>query len=88
MPLHFKPREATQVDFGKGPRLFDKRVNKEVDTWFFVMTLCWSRHQYAELVTHQDIETWLRCHQNEFNWFGGIVDKVIIDNYVSVSNFL
>ena len=44
------------------------------------MTLCWSRHQYVELVTHQDIETWLRCHQNAFNWFGGVVKKIIIDN--------
>lgn len=80
VPLVFKPGEAAQVDFGKGPRLHDERVGQEVDTWFFVMTLCWSRHQYVELVTHQDIETWLNCHQNAFNWFGGIVNKVIIDN--------
>jgi len=79
-PLIFQPGEAAQVDFGKGPRLYDKRLGKEVDTWFFVMTLCWSRHQYVELIAHQDIETWLNCHQNAFNWFGGVVKKVIIDN--------
>ena len=28
VPLHFKPGEAAQVDFGKGPLLFDRRVNK------------------------------------------------------------
>lgn len=44
------------------------------------MTLCWSRHQYAEIVTHQDVETWLNCHQNAFYWFNGVVRKVIIDN--------
>ena len=80
VPLTFKPGEAAQVDFGKGPVLFDRRVGKEVPTWFFVMTLCWSRHQYAELVTHQDIETWLNCHKNAFSWFGAVVQKVIIDN--------
>lgn len=80
VPLIFSPGEAAQVDFGKGPKLFDQRIGKEVDTWFFVMTLCWSRHQYVELVTHQDIETWLGCHQNAFEWFGGVVKKVIIDN--------
>lgn len=80
VPLVFKPGEAVQVDFGKGPTLFDQRVGKEVPTWFFVMTLCWSRHQYAELITHQDIESWLTCHQNAFNWFGGVPKKVIIDN--------
>jgi transposase len=78
--LSFQPGEAAQVDFGKGPKLHDDRVGHEVETWFFIMTLCWSRHQYVELVTHQDIETWLNCHQNAFNWFGGVVNKVIIDN--------
>jgi transposase len=80
IPLHFQPGEAAQVDFGKGPRLFDERTNQEEDTWFFLMTLCWSRHQYVEFVTHQDVETWLSCHQNAFQWFGGVVKKMIIDN--------
>lgn len=80
IPLNFEIGEAVQVDFGKGPHLFDERINKEVDTWFFVMTLCWSRHQYVELIVHQDIETWLRCHQNAFIWFGGVPQKIIIDN--------
>jgi len=80
VPLHFQPGEAAQVDFGYGPILYDERTGREEKTWFFIMMLCWSRHQYVELVTHQDIETWLNCHQNAFNWFGGVVNKVIIDN--------
>lgn len=68
------------MDFGKGPCLFDERTNRMEETWFFVMTLCWSRHQYVELVIHQDVETWLNCHQNAFNWFGGVISKIIIDN--------
>jgi transposase len=80
VPLHFQPGEAAQVDFGAGPLLFDERTGKEEKTWFFIMTLCWSRHQYVELVTHQDIETWLNCHQNAFEWFGGVARKIIIDN--------
>jgi len=51
-PLVFQPGEAAQVDFGQGPVLYDDRVGKEVKTWFFVMTLCYSRHQYVELVSH------------------------------------
>ena len=80
VPLTFNIGEAAQVDFGQGPTLWDEREGKEVKTWFFVMTLCWSRHQYVELVTHQNIETWLRCHENAFTWFGGVVKKIIIDN--------
>lgn len=80
VPLYFKPGEAAQVDFGQGPILYDERTKKNEKTWFFIMTLCWSRHQYAELVTHQDIETWLNCHKNAFDWFSGVPSKVTIDN--------
>ena len=79
-PLFFSPGEAAQVDFGKGPDLFDERTQKTEKTWIFVMTLCFSRHQYAQIITHQDIETWLSCHQNAFEWFGGVPKKIIIDN--------
>ncbi len=41
--LDFAPGEAAQVDFGSGPRLVEG--GSEIRTWFFVMTLCWSRHQ-------------------------------------------
>ncbi len=80
VPLEFGIGEAAQVDFGQGPFLYDERVKMRVKTWFFVMTLCWSRHQYVELVTHQDVQTWLRCHQNAFTSFGSVIPKIIIDN--------
>ncbi|HCU06885.1 MAG TPA: IS21 family transposase [Holosporales bacterium] len=79
-PLHFESGEAAQVDFGHGPKLLDTRTGKVEQTYYFVMTLCYSRHQYAELVTHQDIETWLNCHQKAFQFFNGVPRKVIIDN--------
>jgi len=72
VPLAFQPGEAAQVDFGQGPGLYDERYQRTIKTWFFVMTLCWSRHQYAELVTAQDVETWLNCHQNAFQWLNGV----------------
>ena len=79
-PLHFKPGEAAQVDFGHGPKIYDSRTKRIEQTYFFVMTLCFSRHQFAFLVTHQDIETWLLCHQKAFEFFGGVPVKIIIDN--------
>lgn len=78
--LDFAPGEAAQIDFGAGPVLVDPRTGEEVKTWFFLMTLCWSRHQYAEPVTDQSVETWLACHRRAFEWFGGVVGKVVIDN--------
>ena len=78
--LDFAPGEAAQVDFGSGPVLVDTRTGEEIKTWFFLMTLCWSRHQYAELVLNQKVETWLACHRHAFEWFGGVVTRVTIDN--------
>ena len=44
------------------------------------MTLAWSRHAYAELVTDQRIDTWLGCHRRAFEWFNGVPARLTIDN--------
>jgi len=78
--LDFAPGEAAQVDFGAGPLIPDERTGELLKSWVFVMTLCHSRHQYAELIRHQNVETWLACHRRAFEWFGGVPQRVIIDN--------
>lgn len=74
----FRLAEAAQVDFGAGPVL-PHESGAQIKTWFFVMTLCWSRHQYVELVLDQTVETWLACHRRAFEWFGGCPGRIIID---------
>jgi transposase len=81
--LDFEPGEAVQVDFGKGPRITDVTTGEVFPTWFFVMTIAYSRHQYAEIVTDQKVETWLGCHRRAFEFFGGVCKKVVIDNLKS-----
>jgi transposase len=78
--LSFAPGEAAQVDFGRGPDIIDVETGEVIRSWFFVMTLCWSRHQYAELVRDQTVATWLSCHRRAFEWFGGVPQRLIIDN--------
>ncbi len=78
--LHFDPGEAAQVDFGKGPDIKDVFTGVVHKTWIFVMTLCFSRHMYAEIVLDQKTATWLSCHRRAFEFFGGIPRKIIIDN--------
>lgn len=77
--LHFDPAEAVQVDFGAGPMLThpDGALKR---TWAFVMTLCFSRHQYVEFVWDQTVATWLGCHRRAFEWFAAVPARVIIDN--------
>lgn len=78
--LDFAPGEAAQVDFGKGPTITDVFTGEVIPTWVFVMTLCFSRHMYAELVANQKIETWLGCHRRAFEHFNGVPSRLIIDN--------
>ncbi len=78
--LDFAPGEAVQVDFGKGPDITDAFTGQTFKTWIFVMTLCFSRHLYAEIVTDQKVGTWLSCHRRAFEFFNGVPAKVIIDN--------
>lgn len=65
--LTFAPGGAAQVDFGAGPVLFDPARNEQRRTWCFVMTLCFSRHQYVEFVFDQTVATWLGCHRRAFD---------------------
>jgi len=78
--LQFAPGEAAQVDFGAGPRLYDPARNEVRRTWCFVMTLCFSRHQYVEFVWDQTVATWLGCHRRAFEWFAAVPARLIIDN--------
>jgi len=78
--LHFAPGESAQVDFGAGPLLIDPARGEQRRTWCFVMTLCFSRHQYVEFVWDQTVATWLGCHRRAFEWFAAVPARVIIDN--------
>lgn len=75
---HIPGREA-QVDFGKATcRILIGGKWKKV--WLFKMTLSCSKHAYEELVERQDLETFLRCHERAFAFFGGVPEIVTIDN--------
>ena len=80
VPLTFAPGEAAQVDFGAGPFLFDPERGQLRRTWCFVMTLCYSRHQYVEFVFDQTVMTWLGCHRRAFEWFTRVPARLIVDN--------
>mgnify|MGYP000374336623 CR=1 FL=1 len=76
VPLYFAPAEAAQVDFGAGPVLVDPAIGAPRRTWCFVMTLCFSRHQYVEFVWDQTVATWLGCHRRAFEWFGAVPETI------------
>lgn len=77
------PGEEAQVDFGYARRMYDPLTQKARKAWAFVMTLSWSRHMYVEFVFDQRVATWVECHRHAFEYFGGVPERVVLDNLKS-----
>jgi transposase len=77
-----QPGEEAEIDFGYVGMLKDSEGNLR-KTWAFVMVLGWSRYAYVEFVFDQKVETWLRCHRNALEFFGGVPYRMVIDNLKS-----
>lgn len=76
--IETSPGHEAQVDFGEGaPTACGDKYKRP---FLFVMTLSFSRHAYQEVVWKQDVETFIRCHENAFRFFGGVVRVVRLDN--------
>jgi transposase len=76
--MHTLPWEEAQVDFGyAGYTLYQGKKRK---TWVFNMRLSYSRLDYYEVVYDQRVETFIQCHINAFNYFGGVPQYIKIDN--------
>jgi transposase len=74
------PGDEAQVDFGYAGQMIDPATDELRRSWAFVMTLSYSRHQYVEFVFDQKVGTWLECHCHAFEFFGGVPQRVVIDN--------
>ena len=81
IPLITPPGREGQVDFGYVGRF--KKDGKESKTWTFCMVLSSSRYPYYEFVTNQKTETFIKCHINAFEHFGGVPETIKIDNLKS-----
>jgi len=78
--VHTGPGEEAQIDFGAAGPFVDPASGRARSAWVFVLTLGYSRHQYAELVFDQTVRTWIACHRHAFAWFGGMPRRLVIDN--------
>lgn len=78
--IETKPGEEAQVDFGHLGSLWDDGAGRLRKAWLFLMTLSYSRHLYAEVVFGQELATWVGCHRRAFEWFGGVPERVVLDN--------
>lgn len=76
LSLEFVPGQAAQVDWGD----FADPFGLGRKLWCFVMVLCWSRLLYLEFTLSACFESFLRCHENAFEFFGGIPREIWYDN--------
>jgi transposase len=81
LKLDFCPGEAAQVDWGEFGSIAVGSTRKRLS--FFLMVLCHSRRMYLEFTVSQTMEFFLQCHENAFAAFGGVTQRVMVDNLKS-----
>lgn len=74
--LEFAPGECAQIDWGE----FGDPFGDGVKVHCFVMVMCYSRMMYLEFTRSERFEDFIRCHENAFNYFGGIPKECWYDN--------
>ena len=77
--MECEPGEEAQVDFGRGAPIRTDDGHKR-GTHVFRMVLSYSRKAYSEAVLHQTTESFIRCLENSFRYFGGVPRTLVIDN--------
>lgn len=81
LKLVFEPGECAQVDWGSFGSVRVGSTQRRLS--FFVMVLCHSRMMYLEFTVLQTMEHFLGCHQNAFQYFGAVPQKIMVDNLKS-----
>jgi transposase len=76
--MEVAPGTEAQVDFGQGAWVLVDGKRKRPH--FFRVVLSHSRKGYSEVVWQQTTESFIRCLENAFRYFGGVPRTLIIDN--------
>jgi len=77
--MECEPGQEAQVDFGTGAPI-ERPNGRKKRPHVFRIVLSYSRKGYSEVVWHQDTETFIRCLENAFRYFGGVPKTPVIDN--------
>ncbi len=73
-----EPGEQAQVDWGSFTYVNERGHKRRL--WAFVMVLSWSRAIYVEFVRRADTASFIQCHANAFEYFGGVPRRCLYDN--------
>ncbi len=79
--LNHKPSIVTEVDWsGSTMEIIDLSTGEIITVYLFVSTLPYSQYSYVEPCLDMKQDTWLRCHINMFEYFGGVTIRTVCDN--------
>jgi transposase len=76
--MEVDPGAEAQVDFGQGAWVLVDGKRKRPH--LFRIVLSHSRKGYSEVVWQQTTESFIRCLENAFRYFGGVPRTLVIDN--------
>jgi transposase len=76
--LEFAAGECAQADWGQYGSAPVGSTRRRLS--FFVMVLCYSRMIYVEFTLSESMDQFLTCHRHALEFFGGVPQKVMIDN--------
>lgn len=81
MRISHKPGERTEVDWaGDTLTIHEPMTGETSKGYLFVAALPCSTFVYADLTQDMLTESWLYCHINMYNYFGGVTRLLIPDN--------
>lgn len=78
--IEVEPGKEVQIDYAKVGKLFDPVAGHRRVLYAFIATLAHSRLKYVELTFSQDQRSFVSSHVRMFSFFGGVPERVIIDN--------
>ena len=79
--LIHKPGIICEVDWsGSTMSIVNKETGEIIPVYLFVATLPYSQYSYVEPCFDMKQNTWLKCHVNMFNFFGGSTIRIKCDN--------
>jgi transposase len=73
-----KPGVQSQVDWSDCTFVLADGSRKKI--YCFSMVLGYSRMRYVEFCPATDLNTFLKCHQNAFEYFQGLTREILYDN--------
>jgi transposase len=74
------PGDEAQVDYGYLGTWMDPRSGHKRRVWAFSMVLSYSRQLFVYPVLVMDQEAWVRAHAEAFEFYGGVPQRIILDN--------